>query len=130
MSRRPLLLLPAVLFAAALPIAPALAGEGDGDDEGPATLRADQGCVSGERATATVIGDNIENVRFFLDGKHIRTVTRPRDGDRYPFSVTCKHLRLGAHRARAVVRFDNDTDNQTLRFQITRTRSGSPRFAG
>ena len=51
MFRRPLLLLPAVLAAIALPVAPALAGEDD-DDSGSASLRATQGCVSGDHARA------------------------------------------------------------------------------
>jgi hypothetical protein len=126
--RRSLLLLPAVLAAVALPTATAFAGEGDDDSQ--ATLRAPQGCVSGDHATAAVSGDDIDRVAFFLDGNHVRTVTRPNDEGRWVLRVNCSHLRLGAHRARAVVEFDSGSSSQTLRFQLTRTRQGSPRFAG
>ena len=87
--------------------------------------------MSGDRATAAVTGDDIDSVAFFLDGKHI-TDGHAAPGRRpLPFTVTCKHLRLGAHRARAVVTFDEDDPaRQTLRFQITRSRQGAPRFAG
>jgi hypothetical protein len=130
MSRRPLLLLPAVLAAIALPVAPAFAGEDD--DTGSATLHAPQGCVSGDRAKADVTGDNIDSVAFFLDGNHVKTVTRANAEGEYAISLNCSHLRVGAHRARAVVSFEEGTSpaSRTLRFQITRSRHGSPRFAG
>jgi hypothetical protein len=131
MSRRPLLLLPAVLAAIALPVAPALAGEDD-DDSPSATLHASQGCVSGDRANASVTGDDIDTVAYFLDGNHVKTVTQPNAQGRFSISMACAHLRVGAHRARAVVTFEAGSSpaRQTLRFQITRSRQGSPRFAG
>jgi len=130
MSRRPLLLLPAVLAAIALPVAPALAGEDD--ESSSATLRATQGCVSGDRATASVTGDNVDAVAFYLDGKHVKTVRQANSAGRYAISMRCAHLRVGAHRARAVVTFTEGSSpaRQTLRFQITRARQGTPRFAG
>jgi hypothetical protein len=131
MSRRSLLVLPAVLAAVALPVAPALAGEDD-DDSPSATLRASQGCVAGDRATASVTGDDIDTVAYFLDGNHVKTVTQPNAQGRFSISMACAHLRVGAHRARAVVTFEAGSSpaRQTLRFQITRSRQGSPRFAG
>ena len=130
MSRRPLFLLPAVLAAIALPVAPALAGEED--DSTSATLHAAQGCVSGDRAKADVTGDNIDSVAFFLDGNHVKTVTRANSAGRFAISMNCAHLRVGAHRARAVVTFAEGSSpaSQTLRFQITRSRQGTARFAG
>jgi hypothetical protein len=131
MSRGSLLVLPAVLAALALPVAPALAGEDD-DDSPSATLRASQGCVAGDRATASVTGDDIDTVAYFLDGNHVKTVTQPNAQGRFSISMACAHLRVGAHRARAVVTFEAGSSpaSQTLRFQITRSRQGSPRFAG
>src|SRR5829696_3062597 len=130
MSRRRLLVLPAVLAAIALPAAPALAGEDD--DDSSASLRAPQGCVSGDRSTAAVTGDNIRSVAFWLDGDRIKTVTRPNARGRYAWTVLCNHLRVGAHRASAVVTFEEGSSpaRQTLRFQITRAGQGSPRFTG
>jgi hypothetical protein len=133
MFRRSLLLLPAVLAALALPVAPALAGEDD-DDSASASLRAPQGCVTGDHTTAAVTGDDIDSVAFWLDGDLIKTATRPNDAGRFSWTVNCNHLRTGAHRARAVVTFAEGSSpaRQTLRFQITRARqgSGSPRFTG
>jgi hypothetical protein len=133
MSRRPLLVLPAVLAAIALPVAPAFAGEDD-DDAGSAKLRAPQGCVTGDHTTtAAVTGDDIDSVTFWLDGDRIKTATRPNDAGRYSWTVKCKHLSAGAHRARAVVTFElgSSPGRRTLRFQLTRAQgSGSPRFTG
>ena len=128
MSRRPVLLLPALLSAIALPVAPAFAGEDD--DDGGAELHASsQACVAGNAARAAVSGDDIDNVAFFVDGTLVRRVTRPGSSGRYRFKIRCARLRVGAHRARAVVTFE-DSSTQTLRFQITRTRQASPRFTG
>jgi hypothetical protein len=129
-SRRPLLLLPAVLAAIALPSAPALAGEDDDSDS--AALHASQGCVSGNRAKATVTGDNIDTVAFYVDGKLVKTVTQPASTGRFVFSMRCARLSVGAHRARAVLTFEEGSSpaSQTLRFQITRSRQGSPQFTG
>jgi len=124
--RRPMLFLPAVLAAIALPVAPALAGEDDGS--GPVRLHESQGCVSGDRAKATVTGDNIDSVKFFVDGKLVKTVTEATNRGTYVFSMRCARLSVGAHRARAVVR--ESGSNQTLRFQITRARQASPQFTG
>jgi hypothetical protein len=129
MSRRSLLL-PMLLAALALQAAPALAGE---DDDSPsATLRASQGCVSGDRTTAVVTGDKIDSVGIYVDGDHIRTLTRPDSDGRFSFTMKCSRLSVGAHRARAVVWFAEGSSpaSQSLRFQITRSRRGSPRFAG
>ena len=131
MFRRSLLLLPAVLAAIALPVSPALAGEDNGDSAS-ATLSAPQGCVSGERAKVEVSGTLIESVAFFVDGKRIKTVTEPNSGDSFLLAMKCSDLRVGAHRARAVVSFEEGSTpaSKTLRFQITRSRQGTPRFAG
>jgi hypothetical protein len=127
-SRHPLLLVPALLAAIALPVAPAFAGEDD--DDGSAQLHASsQDCVVGKRAKAAVSGDSIDNVAFYVDGKLIRRVTRAGSSGSYRFAMRCTRLRVGAHRARAVVTFE-DSSPQTLRFQITRARQASPRFTG
>ena len=130
MSRRPLFLLPAVLAAMALPVAPALAGEDDDSDS--ATLRASQGCISGDRAKATVTGDDIDSVAFYVDGKLVKTANRPAATGRFVFSMRCARLSVGAHRARAVVTFEEGSSpaRETLRFQIARSSQASPRFTG
>jgi hypothetical protein len=137
MSRRLLYLLPTVLAALALQATPALAGDGDDEGDsspsiGSATLHSTQGCVSGDRARADVTGVGIDSVAYFLDGNHLRTVSRPDGAGRYAVTFPCANLRVGAHRARAVVTYAEGVRpaRQTLRFQITRSRQGTPRFAG
>jgi hypothetical protein len=126
-----------MLTAIALPVAPALAGEDDdggggGGSAGSATLNVARDCVSSSRAKATVTGDDIDSVAFFVDGKRIRTVTRPAVTGRFVFSMRCSRVGVGAHASRAVVTFSSGSSpaTQTLRFQITRVRSGSARFTG
>ena len=77
-------------------------------------------------------GDGIDRVAFFLDGNAIKTVTTPNAAGRFSWTINCDHLRVGAHRARAVVTFEQGSSpaSQTLRFQVTRARQGSPRFTG
>jgi hypothetical protein len=131
--RRPMLLLPAAIAALALPIAPALAGEDDGDTgPGTARLHASQGCVHTVHARARVTGNNIDSVSFFVDGNLITTVSHPGGDGGFRMSMRCSRLSVGAHRARAVVNFqpDSGTANRTLRFQITRAARTSPRFTG
>jgi hypothetical protein len=121
-----------MLGALALPVAPALAGEEPDTSGGSAALHASQGCLSGHRAKAWVTGGNIDHVAFYVDGKLVKTVARPTAGGRFGFSMRCARLRVGAHRARAVVTFQEGSSpaHQVLRFQITRSRQTSPRFTG
>jgi hypothetical protein len=132
--RRSLLLLPAVLAAVSLPVSPALAGE-DND----VSLDVPRNCVSDNRVKATVSGDDIDSVAFYVDGERVRRVTRPTNRGTFVFTMRCSALSVGAHRARAVVNFESGSspeqngsrpEQQTLRFQITRAARRSPRFTG
>jgi hypothetical protein len=126
-SRRSLLILPAVLAVTALPVAPALAGE----DEDSASLDApSRACVKGHMVKAAVESfDDIDAVTFSVDGRRVRRVTEPAATGRFVFAMRCSRLSVGAHRARARVSFESG-DTQTLRFQIIRVRQASPRFTG
>jgi hypothetical protein len=79
-----------------------------------------------------VTGSNIDTVAFYVDGKRVKTVTRPAATGGYRFSMSCTRLSVGAHRARAAVTFQVGTSptRKTLRFQITRARQTSPQFTG
>jgi hypothetical protein len=146
MSRRLLLLLTAVLAAVALPVSPALAGEDDptpipapviapapeiAPSTGLATLHS-QDCVSRARAKATVTGELIASVAFYVDGDLVKTISQPDSAGRYSLTMICAHLHVGAHRGKAVVTFQQAATpaGETLRFQITRSRQGTARFAG
>ncbi len=139
MSRRALLVLPALLAALALPVAPALAGEDPPTQPAPGTdpvsaptvgtarLRA-QDCVHRSRATITVTGQNIDSVVFFVDGHRMDTDSN----GTFTFTMNCSHLSTGAHRARAAVAFSSGASpaSSTLRAQITRARQAAAQFAG
>lgn len=125
MFRRSLILLP-LLAGLALPVAPALAGEDDGD--GDFTLHQPRNCVSDSRAKVTVEGDDIDSVAFYVDGRRVKRVTQPTNRGTYVFAMRCASLSVGAHRGRAIVS-SGDT-RETLRFQMTRAGFSSPRFTG
>lgn len=99
---------------------------------GSAHLRTSHGCMDGNRTKASVSGSRIESVRFFVDGKAVKTLTSPNDNGRYTFSMSCSRVGLGSHRARASVSFQRGVQprHRTLLFQVTRARQVMPQFAG
>jgi hypothetical protein len=118
--------MPVLIAGLALPVAPALAGEDDGNS---AKLHEVRNCVSDSRAKVTVTGDEIDSVVFYVDGHRIKTVTRPTASGKYVLGMRCRRLSTGAHRARAVVT-NTSGDRSSLRFTITRAAQTSPRFTG
>jgi Big-like domain-containing protein len=98
---------------------------------GSAKLRTSQ-CAVANRAKASVSGTSIASVAFYVDGKKVKTVSSPDSGGRYAFTMSCAHLSVGTHRARAAVSFQSGATptSKTLMFQITRASAVSPQFAG
>ena len=129
MIRRSLLVLPAALAAAALPVTPALAGEEDGDDSGSAKLRASSSCVLGQPAKAAVSGDGIVRVDFYVNGELVKRDSSADSAGRFAMSMRCARLHVGANRASAVVTSEEGS-RRALRFQIARVSQASPRFTG
>jgi curli biogenesis system outer membrane secretion channel CsgG len=151
---RALLLLTMALAAMALAVTPAFAGE-DPDPTAPvpaqpaptpttptpaptvpvvhgsANLRTSQ-CLVANRAKASVFGKAISSVAFYVDGKKVKTVSSSDSSGRYTFAMSCSHLSVGTHRARATVSFRSGASptTKTLMFQITRASAVSPQFAG
>jgi hypothetical protein len=154
MFRRVLLLMTMALAALAFAVTPAFAGEDPDPPASPpaaqptptqptpsqpvsvltgsAHLRSSQGCMTGNRAKASVSGSRIEAVRFYVDGKKVKTLTSPNDDGRYTLSMSCSRLGVGSHRARASVSFRDGVQptQSTLMFQITRAQQVRPQFAG
>jgi hypothetical protein len=131
MSRRALPLLTAAL-ALALPVAPALAGEDDGD-AGSAKLHApSRGCTPGHRISAWVTGDNIDRVSFYVEGQLITTDRVAGSSGRYRVSMSCSRLHVGANTARAVTTFTEDTSPARMvqHFTLTRLSRAGARFTG
>jgi curli biogenesis system outer membrane secretion channel CsgG len=98
---------------------------------GSANLRTSQ-CLVANRAKASVSGKAISSVAFYVDGKKVKTVSSPDSSGRFAFTMSCSHLSVGTHRARAAVSFQSGASpkTKTLMFQITRVSAVSPQFAG
>ena len=79
-------------------------------------------------------GRQIERVIYTLDGKIVRTLTRPNRGSLYVLPVNPRTLRLGTHRvlARTTFRRQSGTRARTLRVTFNRCtrRATSPAFTG
>ena len=127
MIKRQLLLVPAVIAGLALPVAPALAGEDDGDGSG--TLDQVRHCINHSSAKVAVSGDEVDSVVFYVDGRRVKSVGQPTVNGTYVMSMRCRSLTPGVHRGRAVVT-DTAGDNSALRFTIARTAQAAPRFTG
>ena len=153
MFRRTLLLTTMALAALAFAVTPAFAGEEPDPTEAPPTapapapapapepavpvvhgsakLRTSQ-CTVANRAKASVSGTSIASVAFFVDGKKVKTVSSPDSSGDFTFTMSCSHLSVGTHRARAAVSFESGVSptQRTMLFQITRARAAIPQFAG
>jgi Bacterial Ig domain len=150
--RRTLLLTTMALAALALAVTPAFAGEEPDPTAAPpaqpspsptpappapvvhgsAKLRTSQGCLTNNEAKASVSGKSIASVAFYVDGRKVKTVSSPDASGRYTFTMSCSHLSIGTHRARAAVSFESGVTptQRTMLFQITRARAAIPQFAG
>jgi curli biogenesis system outer membrane secretion channel CsgG len=147
---RAVLLMTMALAVLALAVTPAFAGEEPDPTAAPpaqpaptptptapvvvhgsAKLRTSQ-CAVANRAKASVSGSSIASVAFYVDGKKVKTVSSPDSSGRYTFTMSCSHLSVGTHRAKASVAFASGVTpgNRTLMFQITRSAAVSPQFAG
>ena len=155
MFHRAVLLMTMALAALALAVTPAFAGEQPDPTAAPpaqpapaptpttptpavpvvvhgsANLRTSQ-CLTKNRTTARVSGKSIASVAFYVDGKKVKTVSSPDSSGRYAFTMSCTHLSVGTHRAKAAVAFKSGVTptRKTLMFQITRSAAVSPQFAG
>jgi hypothetical protein len=81
-----------------------------------------------------VRGREIRRVVFMLDGRRVRTLTKPNSGQRYALPVNPARLRRGVHRVTATTTFTtaSNTRPRTLRvvFQRCSRRAVSPQFTG
>jgi uncharacterized repeat protein (TIGR01451 family) len=110
-------------------------GEGDVLPEtivsGRARLSGPSGCVYGP-FTARVRGRHIARVRFYVDGRLVKTITDRRRA--YSVTVSPRGLGLGPHRVTARVRFvpASRTPARTLRLTFRRCarQTVAPRFTG
>jgi hypothetical protein len=100
---------------------------------GSARLVGPTGCVA-KAFNARVTGQNIASVVFVLDGKKIKTLTKPNAGTRFQVRINPAKFKIGVHRLRATIKFLAATKKapQTLRlsFQRCAKKLAAPRFTG
>ena len=100
---------------------------------GSARLLAPTGCVS-RAFFARVRGVNVQKVVFKLDGKTIKTLTKPNRAALYAVRINPKSLKIGVHRITATITFKAATKKkaQTIRisFQRCPQKLTAPRFTG
>jgi hypothetical protein len=100
---------------------------------GSARLLAPTGCVA-RAFNARVSGQNVARVVFKLDGKRIKTLTKPNAGTRFQVRVNPAKLKIGVHRIVATVTFKPETKKKAQTFRISFQRCAkklaAPRFTG
>ncbi len=101
---------------------------------GSARLKGTVGCATGTFATASVSGSQIRKVTFKINGKTVKTLTKPNNGSRYTLKTRTKRLKVGSYKVTATVQFTtaSGTKAKTLRLQFSRCtpRSVRPQFTG
>jgi hypothetical protein len=100
---------------------------------GSAKLRGSQGCIARNRATALIRGTFVAKVTFYVDGKKVKTLTKPNyKGTYFRLVVNGKKLRFGAHRVKAVVVFQSGVkpSRKTLTLTFARCKPVKPKFTG
>ncbi|HEX4733220.1 MAG TPA: hypothetical protein VH247_02305 [Thermoleophilaceae bacterium] len=100
---------------------------------GSARLLAPTGCVA-RAFNARVSGQNVARVVFKLDGKKIKTLTKPNAGVRFQVRVNPAKMKIGVHRIVATVTFKAETKKKAQTFRISFQRCAkklaAPRFTG
>ncbi len=114
---------------------PAGGGTGpSGASSGKATLTGTVGCVASKWSKASVSGSKIAKVTFKVNGKKVKTLTKPNVGRKYQLRVRTKSLKYGTYKVTATVQFTTEanTKPKTLRLQFSRCkpRVVKPKFTG
>jgi hypothetical protein len=101
---------------------------------GSARLSGLSGCTLRRTARATVSGRRIVRVTFVLDGRRLRTLTRPDGHGRWSVPLTLSRLPFGGHDLLARVQFASSaaTPIRTLRLRFSRCQvaAARPQFTG
>jgi hypothetical protein len=101
--------------------------------KGTARISGESGCVT-KNFSVTVTGQQIRRVTFYLDGKKIKSLTKPNIGRLYRIAVRPKALKRGSHRIVAKTTFTtaSGTPGRSLRvvFQRCARAAGAPQFTG
>jgi hypothetical protein len=101
---------------------------------GSANLRGPSGCPTTNVVAATVSGKRIVKVTFYLDGKKVKTLTKPNKGGRWTLPMNVRRMAYGSHRLQAKVQFSkaSGTKAKTLRLSFSRCggAAAQPKFTG
>lgn len=132
---------PAPVIASGVPVAPApvvaAAAPNSGQSAarpGTAKLARLKSCTS-RRFMATVTGTKIARVRFFVDGRLKRTMTKANaSGGRFGMRVTPARYAFGKHRVVAKIQFTaaskTKQSTQTMTFRRCGRAAAAPAFTG
>jgi uncharacterized repeat protein (TIGR01451 family) len=95
---------------------------------GSARLQGVHGCAAGTKpARFTVSGSRVASVTFYLDGRKVKTLTRPNANGAYRLTLSIRQLRPGAHRVEARVRFTAASKTAPKRFRMSFDRCAAPK---
>jgi hypothetical protein len=101
--------------------------------KGTAAISGKTGCY-GAPFNVVVSGRQIQKVIFSIDGKVVKTLTRPNSGIRYKLPIRPSSLTTGTHRvlARTIFTTKSGTKSRTLRVVFSRCahKASLPAFTG
>jgi hypothetical protein len=101
---------------------------------GSARLQGPHGCPDTNAVAATVSGRKIAKVTFYIDGRKVKTLTRPNKGRRWSLSVNMRKIAYGSHRVVAKVQFTRASGTKTKTLRLSFSRCGAnnvrPQFTG
>jgi hypothetical protein len=101
---------------------------------GSAKLVGPRGCPRTNVVRAAVTGKRIVKVTFYLDGKKVKTLTKPNKGGQWVLPLNVRRLAYGNHRVQARIQFakSSGTTTKTLRLSFSRcgATDAQPQFTG
>ncbi len=115
-------------------VAPVGASGGVTARRGTARISGTVGCATAQYASASVAGNQIRRVTFYVNGKKVKTLTKKNAGSTYRLRYRVKSLKVGAYKVRARVEFvtASGTKAKDLKLQFSRCapRVVKPTFTG
>jgi Prealbumin-like fold domain len=102
---------------------------------GSAKMKGPRVCTRSNAVAATVTGKRIVKVTFYVDGRRVKTLTKPNGkGGAFKLPINVRKLGYGSHRLIAKVQFakSSGTKARTLRLSFSRCASAAaqPKFTG
>jgi prealbumin domain-containing protein len=102
---------------------------------GSAKMSGPRACPTTKVVAATVTGKRIVKVTFYVDGRKVKTLTKPNGkGGAFKLPIDVRKLAYGSHRVRVKVQFakSSGTKAKTLRLSFSRCGgvAAQPKFTG